>query len=226
MPELIACGVWLRSSSRTESRICPPLEREAAQLGASGLGSHVAAKSTRGWRGGRRTGRRRRATAERHAKKITVMRETKGDACVLPEYQQGTMEESTERTRWIPCARAVRSARAAIAPTHTLSTASDGTCTRALSAFCVSCCLSCGSLARITMNLEAGVGGVPFFMLLFSARRQRQAKASSRRIVHVKTRLDERYCVKVLNVHTCTGLGDQFSDILCRKFVLENSLFS
>jgi hypothetical protein len=27
--------------------------------------------------------------------KITVMRETKGDACVLPDCQQGTMEEST-----------------------------------------------------------------------------------------------------------------------------------
>jgi len=90
--------------------------------------------------------------------------------------------------------------------------------------FCVSCCLSCGSLARITMNLEAGVGWGS--LLLLMARRQRQAKASSRRIVHVKTRLDERYCVKVLSVHTCTGLGDQFSDILCRKFVLENSLFS
>ena len=69
--------------------------REAAQLGASGLGSHVAVKSTRGWRGGRRTGRRRRATAERHAEKITVKREAKGDARVLPECQQGTMEEST-----------------------------------------------------------------------------------------------------------------------------------
>ena len=128
--------------------------------------------------------------------------ETKGDACVLPEYQQGTMEESTERTRWIPCARAVRSARAAIAPTHTLSTASDGTCTRALCAFCVSCCLSCGSLARITMNLEAGVGWGSLLHASLQARRQRQAKASSRRIVHVKTRLDERCCVKVLSVHT------------------------
>ena len=27
--------------------------------------------------------------------KTTVMRETKGDACVLPDCQQGTMEEST-----------------------------------------------------------------------------------------------------------------------------------
>ena len=34
--------------------------------------------------------------------------------------------KAPERTRWIPCARAVRCARAAIAPTHTLSTASDG----------------------------------------------------------------------------------------------------
>ena len=40
-------------------------------------------------------GRRRRATAERHTEKITVMKETKGDARVLPECQQGTMEEST-----------------------------------------------------------------------------------------------------------------------------------
>ena len=66
-----------------------------------------------------------------------------------PGYQQGTMEESTERTRWIPCARA--SARAAIAPTHTLSTASNGTRARLAP--------QCDLLLfpRLTMNLEAGV---------------------------------------------------------------------
>ncbi len=37
----IACGVWLRSSWRTESRM--PLKK-AAQLGVSGLGRHVAVK--------------------------------------------------------------------------------------------------------------------------------------------------------------------------------------
>ena len=37
----LACGVWLRSSSQTESRMP---SREAAQLGVSGLGSHVAVK--------------------------------------------------------------------------------------------------------------------------------------------------------------------------------------
>ena len=37
--------------------------------------------------------RRRRATAERHAKKFTLVRKTEGHACV--ECQRGTMEEST-----------------------------------------------------------------------------------------------------------------------------------
>jgi len=103
--------------------------RESAQLGASGLGSHVAVKSTRGWRGGRRTGRRRRATAERHAEKITFMIET--HVCSR-NASRAPWRKAPERTRWIPCARAVRCARAAIAPTHTLSTASNGTCTRTL----------------------------------------------------------------------------------------------
>jgi len=40
-PTACGGGVWLRSSSRTES--CMAL-REAAQLGVSGLGSHVAVK--------------------------------------------------------------------------------------------------------------------------------------------------------------------------------------
>ena len=43
---------------------------------------------------GRLKGGDARATAERQSKKFTVMRETKGDACVLPECQQGTMEDS------------------------------------------------------------------------------------------------------------------------------------
>jgi hypothetical protein len=48
-----------------------------------------------GEEGGVLVGGGARATAERHAEKVKVMRETKGDACVLPECQQGTMEEST-----------------------------------------------------------------------------------------------------------------------------------
>ena len=47
------CGVWLRSSSRTKSHM--PLG-EAAQLGVSGLGSHVAVKRTGKEREGRRRG--------------------------------------------------------------------------------------------------------------------------------------------------------------------------
>ena len=81
------------------------------------------------------------------------------DACVLPEYQQGTMEESTERTRWIPCAGAVRSARAAIAPTHTLSTASNGKRARAHLEVSVSPCAV--PFARLTI-LELLEAGVPF----------------------------------------------------------------
>jgi hypothetical protein len=60
----IACGVWFRSSSRTESRMP---SREAAQLGVSGLGSHVAAKRAGAER--REANFCRRATAERHAEK-------------------------------------------------------------------------------------------------------------------------------------------------------------
>jgi len=59
------------------------------------LGSHVAVKHAGVARREAYCGRRRRATAERHTEKITVMKETKGDARVLPECQQGTMEEST-----------------------------------------------------------------------------------------------------------------------------------
>jgi hypothetical protein len=70
--------------------------REAAQLGASGLGSHVVVKRAgverreAYWLAAARA-RLRKGTRQ----KITVMRETKGDARVLPECQQGTMEEST-----------------------------------------------------------------------------------------------------------------------------------
>jgi hypothetical protein len=63
--------------------------REAAQLGASGLGSHVAVKSTRGWRGGRRTGRRRRATAERHAEKNHCHERGKGRRTCAPGMPAG-----------------------------------------------------------------------------------------------------------------------------------------
>jgi hypothetical protein len=105
----IACGVWLRSSWRTESRM--PLKK-AAQLGVSGLGRHVAVKRA-GRRGGRRTCRRRRATAGWHAKKPTVASETKGGvgvrACMLQKMQKCAHEHRggkrlPERTRSIPCA--------------------------------------------------------------------------------------------------------------------------
>ena len=64
--------------------------REAAQLGVSGLGSHVAAKRAGAER--READFCRRATAEWQAKKTTVVRETKGGvgarACVLPEMHK------------------------------------------------------------------------------------------------------------------------------------------
>ena len=64
--------------------------REAAQLGVSGLGSHVAAKRAGAER--REANFCRRATAEWQAKKTTVVRETKGGvgarACVLPEMHK------------------------------------------------------------------------------------------------------------------------------------------
>ena len=64
--------------------------------------------------------RLRKGTRKNHS------HETKGDACVLPECQQAPWRKAPERTRRFPCARAVRCARAGLAPTHTLSTASDG----------------------------------------------------------------------------------------------------
>ena len=118
----IACGVWFRSSSRTESRMP---SREAAQLGVSGLGSHVAAKRAGAER--READFCRRATEEKQRKKTTVVRETKGGvgarACVLPAMQKcprapWKKAPTRERTRSIPCAKAVRCARAAVAPTH------------------------------------------------------------------------------------------------------------
>ena len=63
---------------------------------------------------------------ERHEEKITVTRETKGDACVLPECEQSTMEENNLgrvdvfRVRGRCGARVQRSHR------RTLSTDSDG----------------------------------------------------------------------------------------------------
>ena len=86
------CG---SEAHRERRAACPPLEK-AAQLGASGLGSHVVVKRAgverreAYWLAAARA-RLRKGTRQ----KITVMRETKGDARVLPECQQGTMEEST-----------------------------------------------------------------------------------------------------------------------------------
>ena len=68
--------------------------REAAQLKASGLGSHVAVKRA-GMEGREAYWSAAARDCGKARGKITVMRETKGDARVLPECQQGTMEEST-----------------------------------------------------------------------------------------------------------------------------------
>ena len=59
------------------------------------MGSHVAVKREMvdgGEEGGGLVDGGARATAERHAGKTTVVRETKGDACVLSGYH---VEEST-----------------------------------------------------------------------------------------------------------------------------------
>ena len=69
--------------------------REAAQLGASGLGSHVVVKRAgverreAYWLAAARA-RLRKGTRKNHSHE-----RDKGRRCVLPECQQGTMEEST-----------------------------------------------------------------------------------------------------------------------------------
>jgi len=57
--------------------------------------------------------------------KITAMRQRETHVCSR-NASRAPWRKAPERTRRIPCARAVRCARAGIAPTHTLSTASDG----------------------------------------------------------------------------------------------------
>ena len=91
--------MWLRSSSRTESRMP---SREAAQLKASGLGSHVAVKRA-GMEGREAYWSAAARDCGKARGKITVVRETKGHACLLPECQRGApWRKAPERTRWMP----------------------------------------------------------------------------------------------------------------------------
>jgi hypothetical protein len=66
--------------------------REAAQLGASGLGSEARGGGEEGavLVGGAGGARLRKGTRKNHSHE-----RDKGRRCVLPECQQGTMEEST-----------------------------------------------------------------------------------------------------------------------------------
>ena len=79
----LACGVWLQSLSRTE-RESQALEREAAQLGVSGLGRHVAVKRAgmerreADWSAAAAAAARATATAERHAEKNHSRERDKG----------------------------------------------------------------------------------------------------------------------------------------------------
>ena len=66
--------------------------RQAAQLEASGLGSHVAVKRE-GMEGREAYWSAAARDCGKARGKIIVVRETKGHACVLPECQRGTMEE-------------------------------------------------------------------------------------------------------------------------------------
>ena len=100
--------------------------REAAHSSGSQDWAVTWRRSARGRRGWRRTfvGARLRKD---HAEKTIAVRETKGGAgaraCVLPEMHKcprapWKKAPTRERTRSIPCAKAVRCARAAVAPTH------------------------------------------------------------------------------------------------------------
>ena len=69
--------------------------REAAQLKASGLGSHVAVKRA-GMEGREAYWSAAARDCGKARGKITVVRETMAHpACVLPECERGTMEESS-----------------------------------------------------------------------------------------------------------------------------------
>ncbi len=111
----LACGVWLRSSHHKRRVACP---RESSPAQGLRIGQSRGSKARPGVGRGRRRIGWRRATAE----KPTVVRETKGDACVRPpemqECPRGTWRNAPARSRSIPCAKAARCARAAIAPTH------------------------------------------------------------------------------------------------------------
>ena len=103
--------MWLRSSSRTESRMP---SREAAQLKASGLGSHVAVKRA-GMEGREAYWSAAARDCGKAREKITDVRKTKG---VPAGHHGGKHLSGLDGCQWIPCASAVRCARAAIEPTH------------------------------------------------------------------------------------------------------------
>ena len=96
--------------------------REAAQLKASGLGSHVAVKRA-GMEGreaywsaaARDCGKARGKNHSRERDNGTPRMCAPG---VRAGHHGGTQLSGLDGCQWIPCARAVRCARAAIAPTH------------------------------------------------------------------------------------------------------------
>ena len=110
-------------SSQTESRITHALERSSPAQGFW-IGQSRGNKARSGVESGRRRIGWRRATSE----KPTVVRETKGDACVLPtemqECPRGTWRNAPERSRSNPCAKAARW-RVQRSHRRTLSTMSD-----------------------------------------------------------------------------------------------------
>ena len=88
--------------------------REAAQLKASGLGSHVAVKRA-GMEGREAYWSAAARDCGKARGKITDVRKTKG---VPAGHHGGKHLSGLDGCQWIPCASAVRCARAAIEPTH------------------------------------------------------------------------------------------------------------
>ena len=88
--------------------------REAAQLKASGLGSHVAVKRA-GMEGREAYWSAAARDCGKAREKITDVRKTKG---VPAGHHGGKHLSGLDGCQWIPCASAVRCARAAIEPTH------------------------------------------------------------------------------------------------------------
>ena len=93
--------------------------REAAQLKASGLGSHVAVKRA-GMEGREAYWSAAARDCGKAREKITDVRKTKG---VPAGHHGGKHLSGLDGCQWIPCARAVRVQRS---HRRTLSTASDG----------------------------------------------------------------------------------------------------